>query len=103
MPDSVLPLTGLPEKLTRLTVIQLFPEMTKPFAWPLTVTSAAGAAWNEMGAADVPEVRTVTDSGYVPAATCTVWPAPTARAAALIVQNGWVSEPDPLSEQLELP
>jgi hypothetical protein len=39
----------------------------------------------------------------VPAATCTVCPAVTLAAAALIVQNGWVAVPDPLSLQLGEP
>ena len=83
-----------------VTAIQLFPEITKPFAFPLSVTVAPGPAANEIGNVDVPEVVIVTASGYVPEATCTVCPAATIRAAAPIVQKGWVSAPLPASEQL---
>src|SRR5437879_6446925 len=55
-----------------------------------------------MRASDGPDDRTVTSSGYVPASTCTVWPAVTFAAAALIVQNGCVAVPDPASEHAGL-
>jgi hypothetical protein len=50
-------------------VIQLAFVSAKPFCPPVRVTDAPAAAVNTIGAADVPEVVTATDSGYVPAAT----------------------------------
>jgi hypothetical protein len=50
------------------------------------VTVAPGAAVKVTGALDVPELATVTASGYVPDATCTVWPAATTPAAVPTVQ-----------------
>ncbi len=49
--------------LKPLTVIQLLPEMEKPFTRPLSVTVAPGAAVKAIGALEVPDVDTVTASG----------------------------------------
>src|SRR4051812_13687935 len=87
------------------TFTQLRPARTKPLdrtgplVAPVRVTVAPGAAVKVIGAVEVPDAGTVTGSEYVPPATCTVSPAPTARAAAVIVQNGWASVPEPPSEQ----
>jgi hypothetical protein len=86
-----------------LIVIQLLLDTVKPFTVPVSVTVAPGAAVKTIGAADVPEVGTVTSSGYVPAATWTVSPAATRAAAAPIVQNGWSTVPEPVSEHAGLP
>ena len=99
IPNFVRPLLGEPARVTRLpsivtldelltsmpwsdvpltvnpwTVTQLRPESTKPWAAPVTVTVASGAAVNVTGLVAVPELTTVTCSRYVPAATCTVVP-----------------------------
>jgi hypothetical protein len=71
-----------------LIVIQVRPEMAKPFACPVTVTAAPGAAVKTIGAPCVPDLDTVTFSRYVPVATCTVCPATTWAPAAPIVQKG---------------
>ena len=80
-------------------MIQLLVETVKALSCPVTVTVAPGAEVKTIGALEVPEVRTVTSSVYVPAATCTVWPVATTCAAAPMVQNGWLLVPEPLSEQ----
>src|SRR5919202_2076704 len=98
MPRSLVFVTVKP-----LIVIQLRPETRNPSACPLRVTVAPEAAVKTMGALDVPDVETLTFSGYVPAATCTVWPAATTCAAAPIVQNGRSIAPEPESVQEELP
>src|SRR5436189_5498720 len=89
--------------LKPLIVIQLLPETVNPFTFPVTVTDAAAAAVNTMGAVDVPDTGTVTFSVYVPLATWTVCPAATRAAAAETVQNGWSGIPEPVAEQAELP
>ena len=45
-----------------LIVIQLLLDTVKPFTLPVSVTVAPGAAVKTIGAADVPEVGTVTSS-----------------------------------------
>src|SRR6266511_593701 len=82
-----------------LIVIQLLLETVKPLTFPLRVTLAPGAVVNTIGAVEVPDVVTLTFSEWVPAATWTLCPATTFDAAALIVQNGWSTVPEPASEQ----
>ena len=52
MPQPLVSVTVKP-----LTVIQLLPEMAKPFACPLRVTVAPGAAVKTIGALEVPGGR----------------------------------------------
>src|SRR6476661_6999624 len=85
------------------TVTYDLPDSLKPLTPPVTVTVAPGAAVKTMGALAVPERGAVTASRYVPAATCTVWPATALAAPAPIVQNGVADDPGPLFEHAELP
>src|SRR3954463_855432 len=85
--------------LKPLIVTQFLARIVKALSCPVTVTVAPGAVVNTIGALDVPELPMVTSSEYVPAATCTVWPAPTTCAAAPIVQNGRSIVPELLFEQ----
>src|SRR6266568_2316190 len=91
IPAAICPLTGCPA------------DTRNPFAPPVAVTVAPGAAWNTIGAPARPDRATVTFSGYVPAATSTVCPAVATAAALPIVQYGCAWLFGPASEQFAPP
>src|SRR6185437_14589591 len=111
LPDTTMllePLIEMPYELVPVTVNPLIvtnwrAESTKPLVPPETVTVAPAAGWKTIGAPAVPEFFTVTVSLYVPDATSTVCPAVATDAALLIVQNGCVGVPWPVSEQFAPP
>src|SRR4051812_32967483 len=105
-------LTTIPSWLVPLTLKPSIVTYDLPLVWkpialvplpPVTVTVSPGTAKNLMGLAAVPELASVTRSAYVPPDTCTVPPAVTFDAAALIEQNGCVAEPGPVFEHFVLP
>src|SRR6266581_1433161 len=106
--EALVLLTKIPYDEVRVTenpliVTYCLPDTRNPFAPPVTVTVAPGAAWNTIGAPARPDRATVTFSGYVPAATSTVCPAVATAAALPIVQYGCAWLFGPASEQFAPP